>query len=128
MRVRPLYWMLFGVCCIGLLTFAMLSQERVPALLHVGIQRHNTSETILTISLKDMQDLPIQDAQIAMYAEMKNMVMPPTPIHISDQAQGVYIAYLGLAMKGSWIISISVHANGFFVPRQALCLQVKPFP
>jgi hypothetical protein len=124
MRVRPFYWILFSLCCIGVLLFAATEQETVPALLHVGVEQHITPMTVLTLHLTDEQGLPIENAIVQLHADMPAMHMATPSQEIIEQ-QGVYWIRLHLDMAGLWTINISARATGFVIPRQTLSVQVE---
>ncbi len=124
MRVRPLYWCILLVCCLGTLLFAARWQEYVPAQIHIEIEHTALSLTTLVIHITDTEGTPLDETHITVHATMNDMAMLPPPIRIVPAGAGYYKANLSLTMTGEWIIQISASAQNFTVPRQTLSLMV----
>ena len=124
MRVRPLYWTILVLCCLGTLLFAARWQEHLPAQLHVQVERSALSETTLVIHITDTEGTPLDETHITVHATMNRMAMVPPPIQILPTGVGCYKANLVLTMTGEWIIQVSANAWNFTVPHQTLALVV----
>jgi YtkA-like len=127
MRVRPVFWCLLALSCIGVLTFAALLHSQTPAIMRVRLDQQQpvtSGVTTLELHLTDSQGLPIEQAQVVPEARMTNMHMVTDHIRVSPLGQGKYLAQLNLYMAGPWQISISAHADGFEPMVQTLLVTV----
>lgn len=126
MRIRPFFWGLFAFVCAGILTWAATVPHQVPAQLSIHlIQKPSASRpTTLSVKATDAQGLPIDNAQIASQAQMTKMSMGTSPIAMTPQGQGVYLMQVNLSMAGQWMITVSMHANGFAPLHQTVAVQV----
>jgi nitrogen fixation protein FixH len=128
MRVRPVFWFILALSCIGVLTFAASLHTQAPAVMRVQLdQQHPVTSgvTTLELHLADSQGLPIEQAQVLPDARMTNMNMVTDQIRVEPLGQGNYMAQLHLYMAGSWEISINAHADGFEPIVQKLVVQVE---
>ncbi len=127
MRIRPFFWFLLAVICMGVLVFATFTRTNSPAILHVAIDQHTLaadSMTSLQIQLTDPQGLPIEKAQVMPSAKMTNMNMSAKASTVKDLGHGRYKVDLALNMSGPWAITIQAQATGFMVEQRTLSVQV----
>ena len=127
MRVRPVFWCLLALSCIGVLTFAALLHTQTPAVMRVHLDQQQpvtSGVATLELHLTDSQGLPIEQAQVLPVARMTNMNMAADHIRVTTLGQGNYMAQLNLYMAGPWEISIDAHADGFEPVVQTLVVQV----
>jgi nitrogen fixation protein FixH len=128
MRIRPVFWFILALSCIGVLTFAAFLHTQAPALMRVQLDQRQlitSGVTTLELHLTDSQGLPIEQAQVLPQARMTNMNMVTDQIHVEPLGQGNYVAQLHLYMAGPWEISINAHAGGFETMEQTLDVQVE---
>jgi nitrogen fixation protein FixH len=128
MRVRPFFWFLLALSCIGVLIFAALLHIQAPAVMRVQLdQQHPVASgfTTLELHLTDSQGLPIEQARVLPSARMTNMDMATNHFRVSPLGHGTYIAQLQLYMSGPWEISIKANADGFEPVAQTLIVQVE---
>jgi nitrogen fixation protein FixH len=128
MRVRPFFWCLLALSCIGVLVFAATMRTHAPAIMRVQLdQQHPVASGITTLELHltDSQGLPIEQAQVLPDARMTNMDMVTNQIRVEPLGQGNYMAQLQLYMAGPWEVSIEAHADGFEFLEQTLLVQVE---
>ena len=128
MRVRPFFWLLLAVSCIGVLVFAATIRSHVPAIMQIRIDQQppvSVGFTTLELHLADPQGLPIEQAHVFSSANMTNMDMAPPQSSIREVGQGNYIAQIQLYMAGPWQITIGAHAEGFDYSQQMLLVQVQ---
>ncbi|HEU5230371.1 MAG TPA: FixH family protein [Ktedonobacteraceae bacterium] len=127
MRVRPFFWFLLLLSCVGILVFAATNHMHAPAILQVHVsQQHLTSQdsTILELHLTDPQGIPIEDAQVLSDAHMTNMAMATRARRIEVQGHGAYLVRFSLVMAGPWAITIQARADGFTPLQQTLFLEI----
>ena len=128
MRVRPFFWLLLAMSCIGVLLLATTVQEHVPAVMQVHIdQQHSTAVGLTTVELHltDTQGLPIEEAQVFSSAKMTNMYMVAKQSLVKYAGQGNYTAQIYLYMAGPWALTVQAHADGFDALNQTLLVQVQ---
>jgi hypothetical protein len=128
MRVRPVFWFILALSCIGVLTFAAFRHTQVPAVMRVQLDQQQpvtSGVTTLELHLTDSQGLPIEQAQVIPDARMTNMNMVTDQIYVEPLGQGNYKAQIHLYMAGPWEISINAHADGFEPIVQTLVVQVE---
>lgn len=114
MRVRPVFWLVLALSCMGVLIFAGLSQQRAP--LRVQITRqHLVSRGLasMEVLLTDPQGLPINQANVVPSAHMTNMNMSTYEVHVQPRGNGSYLLQLQFMMAGPWAITIQASAQGF---------------
>jgi len=126
MRIRPFFWGLFALVCVGILMWAAIVPRQVSAQLSIQLMRKPSvsQPTSLRVQATDVQGVPIDDAQIALQAWMTTMPMGTSPTVTTPQGQGAYLVQVNLSMAGPWMIAISMHANGFAPLRQMVAVQV----
>src|SRR5438876_6413846 len=123
MRVRPVFWFILALSCIGVLTLAVFLHTQTPAVMRVHLDQQQpvtSGVTTLELHLTDSQGLPIEQAQVLPNARMTNMNMMTNQIRVVPLGHGTYIAQLQLYMAGPWEISIEAHADGFEPTSQRL--------
>lgn len=128
MRIRPVFWCMFVIACLGVLVFAATIHIDTPAIMQARLAS-TTPETTASLAtvelhLSDSQGLPIEQAQVMPSARMTNMDMTTSTILVQPRGQGTYIVQLKLYMAGPWEIDITAHADGFEASRQTLYVQV----
>ena len=126
MRVRPVFWGLFALVCLGVLTWAALAPLQAPARLSIHLIEPPTPEvsTPVLVVVTDAEGMMIDDSQIVSQAWMTNMAMAESPISTISEGQGTYLVQIPLSMVGPWMIAISMRANGFAPLHQTLVVQV----
>jgi hypothetical protein len=127
MRVRPIFWYMLAMACIGVLLFAGIVHVYAPASMQVRLDSTTpvtASLTTIELHLSDSEGLPIEQAQIVPSAHMTNMVMTTQAILVQQRGQGTYIVQLQLYMAGPWEIDITARADGFNPQQQILDVQV----
>ncbi len=128
MRVRPVFWFILALSCIGVLTLAVFLHTQTPAVMRVHLDQQQpvtSGVTTLELHLTDSQGLPIEQAQVLPEARMTNMNMATDQIRVAPLGHGNYMAQLNLYMVGPWEISINAHADGFEPVVQTLLVQVE---
>ncbi len=128
MRVRPFFWGLLVLSCIGVLIFAATIRTHAPALMRVRVDQQPpvaSQITTLELHLTDTQGLPIEQAQVVPRAWMTNMDMVTNQIRVEPSGKGIYVAQFQLYMAGPWKISIEAHADGFESQQRTLLVQVQ---
>lgn len=127
MRVRPCFWLLLLVSCVGVLVFAATVREDIAAVMQVHIEQRPVAGgfTTLDLHLSDPQGLPIDGASIFSQAQMTNMHMGTNSSGVKYMGQGNYIVQLQFSMTGPWLITLQAHADGFYTLRQTLFVQVE---
>jgi hypothetical protein len=128
MRVRPFFWFLLALSCIGVLMFSASLHRQAPAVMQVQLdQQHPVTSGVTTLELRltDSQGIPIEQAQVLPMARMTNMNMVTDHIRVEPLGQGNYMAQFHLYMSGLWEISIGAHADGFEPLEQTLLVQVE---
>src|SRR5438094_804339 len=120
MRVRPFFWFILILSCVGVLLFAVMLPTDVPATMQIRLAEHPTTQdlTTLTFHLTDPQGLPIDQAYVVSSAAMTNMNMVAPQSHVTAVGRGTYLARFRLYMAGPWAITITVHATGFTLVQQ----------
>ena len=127
MRIRPVFWCMLVLSCLGVLVFAATIHIDAPAVMQAHLAStapDSASLTTVELHLSDSQGLPIEQAQVMPSARMTNMNMTTSTILIQPRGQGTYIVQLQLYMAGPWEIDITAHADGFEASRQTLYVQV----
>lgn len=128
MRIRPFFWFLLALSCIGALVFAATIRTHAPAVMQVHINQQpplSVGFTSFELHLTDSQGLPIEEARLSPSARMTNMDMVTNTSKIRALGQGNYTVQLQLYMAGPWEISILAHAEGFDPLQQTLFVQVR---
>ena len=125
MRVRPIFWFVFGLCCMGVFIFAGVYQLRAPLVFHIARQ-HLVSQGPATLELHvtDPQGLPIDQARVVPGAHMTNMDMLTREVSVLARGNGVYLVQLQFTMAGPWAIIISASAEGFAPVEQTMHVEV----
>ena len=127
MRIRPVFWCILALSCLGVLVFAATMHIDAPAMMQARLDStapDAASYTTIELHLSDSQGLPIEEAQVMPSARMTNMEMATSTILIKPRGQGTYIVQLKLYMAGPWEIDITAHADGFQALRQTLYVHV----
>ncbi len=127
MRIRPFFWLVLLLSCVGVLMFAWAYQPYVAAILHVRVvQQHLVAGTParLEVKLTDTQGLPIDRAEVQPSAHMTNMDMADGGSRVSALGGGTYRVEFRLYMAGPWAITIHAHATGFTTLQHTLFVQV----
>jgi hypothetical protein len=127
MRVRPVFWFILALSCIGVLTLAAFLHTQTPAVLRVHLDQQQpvtSGVTTLELYLTDSQAFPIEQAQVLPEARMTNMNMATDQIRVAPLGHGNYMAQFNLHMAGPWEISVHAHADGFEPVVQTLLVQV----
>lgn len=128
MRVRPFFWLLLLVTCMGVIIFAFNLKTEVPALMQVHLEQpHPTvyKTTGLLVHLTDPQGLPIEQAHAVVNTNMANMDMGEQQLPLVARGQGTYETNFMPSMAGPWVVTIQVHADGFVPLHQQVFIQVK---
>jgi hypothetical protein len=128
MRIRPFFWFLFALVCMGILIFATLPHSHVPVRLQVHVDQETLASsgmTSLDLNLTDPQGIPIEQAQVIPKARMTNMDMITRVSQVNPRGQGNYTIKLLLYMAGPWEITILAQAHGFAPQEKILYVQVK---
>jgi YtkA-like len=128
MRVRPFFWILLIVVCLGVLTLAATVHVLAPARLSVQLTQRPTPETptTLLVQVTDQEGLAVDGAQISSQAWMTNMHMDSETPSTTPQGQGTYLVQISFSMAGPWMVSVSMRADGFVPLHQVLFVQVPP--
>jgi YtkA-like len=126
MRVRPFFWILLVLVCIGVLTLATTVHILAPARLSVQLTQRPTPNmpTPLMVRVTDAQGLAVDGAQISSQAWMTNMHMESEMPSTAPQGQGTYLVHISFSMAGLWMISVSMWADGFLPLHQTVFVQV----
>ena len=128
MRVRPIFWFLLALACVGVLIFAGTFHLPVPAVMQVHItQTVPTSggfEASIELHLSDAEGIPIDQAQIMPDAYMTNMNMSAEHIQVFTRGDGYYDVLIPFSMAGPWAIHIAASASGFDTEQRNLLIQV----
>ncbi len=126
-RVRPVFWLLLLVSCVGVLVFAATVREDIAAVMHVQVEQRPVAGVVTTIELhlSDPEGVPIDGARVFSEATMTNMPMGTNASGVRYQGQGYYAVQLRFSMTGPWLITVQAHADGFDAARQTLLVQVK---
>ncbi len=128
MRVRPFFWCLLALACIGTLTFAIMYQPHSSNILHMHFAQSrivSNQPAILEVSLTDTQGLPIDFARISFHTRMTNMDMPTQQISTHSLGEGHYRVQMYLSMAGQWAIDLQAQAEGFLPSQQSLYVRVE---
>ena len=125
MRIRPFFWILLVVVCLGILTLAATVHLLAPARLSVQPAQRPTPETPTTLLVRvtDQEGLAVDGAQISSQAWMTNMHMDSETISTTP-GQGTYLVQMSFSMAGPWMVSVSMRADGFVPLHQPLFVQV----
>ncbi|GAC1666563.1 MAG: hypothetical protein PVS3B1_02800 [Ktedonobacteraceae bacterium] len=127
LHIRPFFWFLLLISCVGVITFAMLYQPHVPTSLQVHVVQQQlmaSTPASLELSLTDPQGLPIEQAQVTPSARMTNMEMAATESKMIELGHGKYKVNISLYMAGPWAITIHTYATGFDPQQSTLLVQV----
>lgn len=127
MRVRPFFWAMLTVICIGILLFAeIISMHRsTPMQVHIDqVSTATFDAASIRLRLTDSEGLPIERASIIPQASMPTMLMAPQQIEIEALGQGLYMAHIRFSMTGAWQVEITAHADGFAPAQQSLALHL----
>lgn len=127
MRVRPFFWLLLIIICIGVIAFASNFKTNLPASVQVHLERSHPvahAPTMLTVHIADAQGIPIDQAHAIVSTNMINMDMGEQQQLLADTGQGNYETHFLPSMAGPWVMTILVHADGFAPIRQQLFVQV----
>jgi hypothetical protein len=125
MRVRPVFWLILLLSCMGVLLFAGIYQVQAPLHFHITRQYLVSQEpAILELHLTDPQGLPIEQANLVPSARMTNMPMPNTSISAISLGQGLYQVQFEPTMAGLWAITIQANAQGFAPLEQTMQVEV----
>ncbi len=128
LRIRPFFWFLLAVSCLGILLFAAIRPVRVPAVMQVHVTPQPPASAGLTtvqLHLMDMQGLPIEEAHILSSAHMTNMQMGVQQQSVRSLGHGTYTVQLHLYMAGPWSIIVQAQADGFDALLQTLQVGVQ---
>jgi nitrogen fixation protein FixH len=128
MRVRPIFWCILALSCIGVLIFARTVRTHVPVIMQVRLEQPTPLSigfTTLRLHLTDPQGLPIDQAQVIPSAWMTNMDMKTDQVSVKALGQGDYRAQLRLYMVGPWKIRIAAYIDDFDPFEQTLLVQVQ---
>ncbi len=126
MRVRFFFWLFFILTCVSVLTFAVLFQRDIPALIHLSLDRSSPRvQQILTLTLHltDPEGVPIDNASVISRANMLKMDMGEKRRQLRSIGHGKYIAHLQFSMTGSWLVTVSAHASGIVPIQQKLFVE-----
>ncbi len=127
MRVRPFFWLLLSLTCLGVLLFAAIKPVHVPAIMQVRIEQQPPTSagfTAIVLHLTDTQGLPIEEAQVSSIAQMTNMSMISNQSSVKYVGEGNYITRIRLYMAGPWAITVQAQADGFESIHQQMLIQV----
>jgi hypothetical protein len=127
MRIRPFFWCLLALVCVGVFLFAVTNHMYAPAILQVHINQQKitaASLTTLELHLTDPQGVPIEAAHIVPNAHMTNMDMKANYSYVSPIGKGQYKVQFHLYMPGPWAIIIQANADGFSPLEQTLQVNV----
>ncbi len=126
MRVRPFFWALLALVCVGVLAFASLKTATQTLPLKASIEQVITAApgvALVRLHLADMEDQPIEQASILSRASMPDMLMEPQITSVQALGEGSYLARFQLSMPGYWELGFQVSAPGFVPVSQAVFLQ-----
>ena len=127
MRVRPFFWALLAMICVGVLLFAeTISLHRyTPMSVHIDqVSAATFDATSIRLHLSDSEGLPIEQASVTSHASMPAMHMTSQKISIQALGQGIYLAHLHFSMTGAWNIEIIADAEGFTPVHQSFSLNL----
>ena len=128
MRVRPVFWLLLAISCLGVLLFAATIPISVPAVMQVHLEQPHPAPhgfTTVKLHLADTEGLPLEEAEIVASAYMTNMQMAAKQSSVSSLGQGSYAIHIRLDMIGPWAIRVQVSVPGFQMLSQTLLVQVQ---
>ncbi len=128
MRVRPLFWYVLALSCIGVLLFAATLRTHAPARIQVRLAGQPPTAagiTTLEMHLTDQEGLAIEQAQVIPSARMTNMDMATQGMRVESLGAGNYVAQLRLSMAGPWEIRVVAQAPGFDPLQQTLLVEVQ---
>jgi nitrogen fixation protein FixH len=127
MRVRPFFWVLLTIVCVGILSFAALVSVHNAVPMQARIDQVLTvahASTLVRLHLADPEGMPIDQASVIPQVSMPAMPMGPQRTSVQALGRGVYLARISFSMSGLWNIDIIAHADGFAPARQSLQLMV----
>jgi hypothetical protein len=127
MRVRPFFWLLLIVTCIGVIAFAFSWKTDLPASVQVHLAKpHPVAHvaTRLTVHIADPQGVPIDQAHAVASTNMTNMNMGEQEQLLIDTGYGNYVTHFQPSMPGPWVVTIFVRADGFAPISRQLFVQV----
>jgi nitrogen fixation protein FixH len=125
MRIRFFFWLVLVFTCVSVLTFAILFQRDIPALIQLSLDHPSPKvRQVVTLSLHltDAGGIPINNASVISYTNMTTMDMQDKEHQLKSVGQGKYIAHLQFPMAGSWLIVTTVHAKGIVPVQRKLFL------
>ena len=128
MRVRPIFWCILALSCIGVLLLAVTVRTHAPVIMHVRLEQPiptSAGFTTLRLYLTDPQGLPIEQAHVVPSAWMTNMDMQTDQVSVRALGPGSYTAQLRLYMAGPWKIRIVAYAEDFDPLERTLLVQVQ---
>jgi hypothetical protein len=123
MRIRFFFWLVLVLTCVSVLTFALLLQRNIPALIQLSLDKPfpKVQQVVtLRLHLTDAEGVPINNASIISQTNMTTMDMKDKVHQLTSVGQGKYIAYLQFSMAGSWLIATTIHAKGIVPAQQKL--------
>jgi YtkA-like len=126
MRIRFFFWLLFILSCTGVITFAFLFQENIPALIEMSLnQPFPKVQQVVTLSLHltDPDGHPIDNASVISHFNMTTMDMGEKTRHLQSLGQGNYTTHLQFSMEGPWLVTVTAHADGILPAQQHLFVE-----
>lgn len=127
MRVRPFFWVLLTIVCVGILAFAatVSVHNAVPMQARIDqVAEVAHASTFVRLYLSDPEGMPIDQASVVPQVSMPAMPMGPQRTSVQALGQGIYLARISFSMSGLWNIDIIVHADGFAPAHRSLQLIV----
>ncbi len=128
MSVRPIFWLLLAISCLGVLLFAIMAPISIPAVMQAHLENLHPASTEFTtveLHLADTEGLPLEKAEIVASAYMTNMQMTVGQSSVSSLGYGSYAIRFRLDMTGPWAITVQATAPGFQRLSQTLVVQVQ---
>jgi hypothetical protein len=128
MSVRPIFWLLLAISCVGVLLIATMTPISIPAVMQVHLEKPHPASTELTrveLHLTDTEGLPLENAEVVGSAYMTNMQMAAGQSSVSSLGHGSYAIRFWLSMTGPWAITVQATAPGFQRLSQTLLVQVE---
>lgn len=126
-RVRPFFWLLLLVSCVGVLVFSATVREDIAGIIQAHCEHQPVAGGLTTIDLhlSDPQGLPIAGASVFSQAQMTNMHMGTHASGVKYMGQGNYTVQIQFSMIGPWLITLQAHAVGFDTLQKTLFVQVE---
>ena len=128
MSVRPIFWLLLAISCLGVLLIAIMAPISIPAVMQAHLKNLHPASTEFTtveLHLADTEGLPLEKAEIVASAYMTNMQMTAGQSSVSSLGHGSYAIRFRLDMTGPWAITVQATAPGFQRLSQTLLVQVQ---